>query len=414
LQKEVLEAIKKYLKEYDGPELRIMEVCGSHTGAIAKYGIPQLLSDRIHLISGPGCPVCVAPSSYIDRMIELSLRPDVVVTTFGDLLRVPGSRESLSEAKGRGAKAKMVYSPFDTIDLAKKDPDHTYIFAALGFETTAPVYALMAKQVLEDKIPNVKLLTAIKTMPRVIETLMDSGAPINAFLAPGHVSVVTGSRIWKPLADKYGIPFSVAGFKGTEILEALYGIAKWTKSQADRKEAAKEQETQADRKEAAKKQETQADRKEAAKEQETQADRKEAVKKQEIQTEVPSQPFHPGSRVMNFYPSVVREDGNVDARSLVSEVFEPVSAVWRGIGEIDGSGLALKGRYQFLDAGSRDLREDIQKNRACRCGEVLSGKIPPTACPLHGKVCTPLTPQGACMVSPEGNCRTWFENGRRK
>jgi len=375
VRKEVLEAIKKDLKEYDGPELRIMEVCGSHTGAIARYGIPQLLSGRIHLISGPGCPVCVAPSSYIDRMIELSLRPDVVVTTFGDLLRVPGSSESLSEAKGRGAKAKMVYSPFDTIDLAKKDPEHTYIFAALGFETTAPVYALMAKQVIEDRVTNVKLLTAIKTMPRVIETLMDSGAPINAFLAPGHVSVVTGSRIWKPLADKYGIPFSVAGFKGTEILEALYGIAKWTGSQADRKEA---------------------------------------TKKQEIQTEVPSQPFHPGSRVMNFYPSVVREDGNVDAQSLMSEVFEPVPAVWRGIGEIDGSGLALKGRYQVLDAGSRDLKEDIQKNKACRCGEVLSGKIPPTACPLHGKICTPLTPQGACMVSPEGNCRTWFENGRRK
>lgn len=375
MRKEVLEAIKKDLKEYDGPELRIMEVCGSHTGAIARYGIPQLLSGRIHLISGPGCPVCVAPSSYIDRMIELSLRPDVVVTTFGDLLRVPGSRESLSEAKGRGAKAKMVYSPFDTIELAKKDPEHTYIFAALGFETTAPVYALMAKQVFEDRVTNVKLLTAIKTMPRVIETLMDSGAPINAFLAPGHVSVVTGSRIWKPLADKYGIPFSVAGFKGTEILEALYGIAKWTGSQADRKEA---------------------------------------TKKQEIQTEVPSQPFRPGSRVMNFYPSVVREDGNVDAQSLMSEVFEPVPAVWRGIGEIDGSGLALKGRYQVLDAGSRDLKEDIQKNKACRCGEVLSGKIPPTACPLHGKVCTPLTPQGACMVSPEGNCRTWFENGRRK
>ena len=145
---ELLRTITSYLKSYDGPELRIMEVCGSHTGAIAKYGIPQLLSDRIHLISGPGCPVCVAPSAYIDRMIELSLQPDVIVTTFGDLLRVPGSRESLSEAKGRGAKARMVYSPFDTIDLAKKDPAHTYVFAALGFETTAPVYALMARQVL--------------------------------------------------------------------------------------------------------------------------------------------------------------------------------------------------------------------------------------------------------------------------
>lgn len=378
MQKEVLEAIKKYLKEYAGPELRIMEVCGSHTGAIAKYGIPQMLSDRIRLISGPGCPVCVAPSAYIDRMIELALQPDVVVTTFGDLLRVPGSRESLSEARGRGARARMVYSPFDTIDLAKKDPEHTYIFAALGFETTAPVYALMAKQILEDGVSNVKLLTAIKTMPRVIETLMDTGAPINAFLAPGHVSVVTGSRIWQPLADKYQIPFAVAGFKGTEILEALYGLAKWTETHASAAGTV-EQSSAGDKCHTA-----------------------------------DMQPFHPGAKVMNFYRSVVRPDGNVQAQALLSEVFEPVVAVWRGIGQIDGSGLALKGKYQILDAGSRGLNEDIKRNKACRCGEVLSGKIPPTACPLHGKVCTPLTPQGACMVSPEGNCRTWLENGRRK
>lgn len=363
LQKKILEEIKKYLKHYDGPELHIMEVCGSHTGAIAKYGIPQLLSDRIRLISGPGCPVCVAPSAYIDRMIELSLDPDVVIATFGDLLRVPGSRESLSEARARGGRAVMVYSPFDTIDLARKDPDHTYIFAALGFETTAPVYALMARQILEDHIPNVKLLTAVKTMPRVIESLMDSGAPINAFLAPGHVSVVTGSRIWQPLADRYRIPFAVAGFKGDEILEALYGIARWAKEHPEG---------------------------------------------------AGNSLIRPGSRVMNFYPSVVCPDGNEQAQALMREVFEPVSAVWRGIGAIDGSGLALRGKYQALDAGSRDLDEDIQKNKACRCGEVLSGKIPPTACPLHGKICTPLTPQGACMVSPEGNCRTWFENGRSR
>lgn len=383
MQKEILETIKKYLREYDGPELRIMEVCGSHTGAIARYGIPQMLSDKIHLISGPGCPVCVAPSAYIDRMIELSMQPDTVVTTFGDLLRVPGSRESLSEAKGRGAKARMVYSPFDTIKLAEKDPDVTYIFAALGFETTAPVYALMAKQVLEDGISNVKLLTAIKTMPQVIGTLMDGGALINAFLAPGHVSVVTGSRIWQPLADKYRIPFAVAGFGGAEILEALYGIAKWTETRVGRECL-----------------------------QENTPETGEHIRPgANAET---GEPFRPGAKVMNFYHSVVRPEGNEQAQALIEEVFEPVSAVWRGLGKIDGSGLALKGKYQILDAGSRGLCEDISKNRACRCGEVLSGKIPPTACPLHGKVCTPLTPQGACMVSPEGNCRTWFENGRRK
>lgn len=356
MEKEILGKITSYLRDYQGPDIRIMEVCGSHTGAIAKTGIAQVLSDRIHLVSGPGCPVCVAPSAYIDRMIDLSLEPDLVAATFGDLMRVPGSRESLSEAKGRGAKVRMVYSPFDTIDLAREDPDHTYVFAALGFETTAPVYALLARQILEEGIPNVRLLTAVKTMPRVIETLMDGGAPIDAYLAPGHVSVVTGSGIWRPLADKYRIPFAVAGFKGEEILEALYGIVRWKEACASRGQEE--------------------------------------------------------GKVMNFYPSLVTEGGNEKALSLMAEVFEPVPAVWRGIGEIAGSGLALRGPYRVLDMGSRDLREDDKKNKACRCGEILSGKIPPTACPLHGRACTPLTPQGACMVSPEGSCRAWYEGGR--
>ena len=182
-----------------------MEVCGSHTAAIAGNGISSLLSDRICLVSGPGCPVCVTPSSYIDRLIELCLTPGICVVTFGDLIRVPGSSMSLQQASGMGGRVKMVYSPMDVFPLAQKDPHTTFVFAAVGFETTAPVYALMVQQILEDRVENIKLLTALRTMPGIIDRLCSEGADIQGFLAPGHVAVVTGSRIFEPLASKYAI-----------------------------------------------------------------------------------------------------------------------------------------------------------------------------------------------------------------
>ena len=343
-----LEEIKEYLKEYNGPELKIMEVCGSHTGAIAKNGIPGLLSGRIRLISGPGCPVCVTPSAYIDRLVELSLTPDCCVVTFGDLLRVPGSSMSLQQARGKGGRVQMVYSPMDVFSLAEKEPGTTFVFAAVGFETTAPVYALMVQQIIEDGVRNVKLLTALRTMPEVIDHLCGNGADIQGFLAPGHVAVVTGSDAFAPLSRQYGIPFGVAGFSGEEILTALCGIVKAR-----------------------------------------------------------------GKGVtMNFYPSVVTAEGNREAQKLVDQYFARADAVWRGMGTIRGSGRILRPEYAHLDAGSEGLTEDHRINEACRCGLVLTGKIRPTQCPLFGKVCTPLSPQGACMVSTEGNCYTYYVNRR--
>ncbi len=344
-----LDNIRDYLKTYDGPEINIMEVCGSHTAAIAKNGIPQMLSPKIHLLSGPGCPVCVTPSSYVDKLLELAMDPKNVIVTFGDLLRVPGSTHfNLSQAKGKGARVEMVYSPMDIISLAKKEPDKTFIFAAVGFETTTPTYALLIDALIRDGIENVKLLTALKTMPEVIDYLCRSGAKIDAFLAPGHVSVITGSKIFEPIAREYQIPFGVAGFQGKELLVALYGIVKSVNE----------------------------------------------------------------GRVMNFYPSVVTEEGNVAAQNKIAEFFEPSDAAWRGMGIVKDSGRILKEEYRRYDAGSLNLTEDHKANKACSCDQVLMGKKKPTDCPLFGKVCTPMTPQGACMVSTEGSCFTWLSNHR--
>lgn len=344
-----ISAIKNYLRGYDGPDMNIMEVCGSHTAAIAKNGIPSLLSPHLHLLSGPGCPVCVTPSAYVDRLLELAKDESACIVTFGDLLRVPGSTPyNLSQARGDGARVEMVYSPMDILPLAAAEPETVFIFAAVGFETTTPVYALLCDAVVKQGIKNIRLLTALKTMPEVIDALMEKGAPIDAFLAPGHVSVVTGSAAYRPLAEKYLIPFAVSGFSGEEILISLYGLVK----------------------------------------------------------------ARGEGRVMNFYPSVVTEEGNREARDLILKYFEKADAVWRGLGPIPGSGRVLKKEYAFLDAGSRGLDRDTKANPACSCDRVLMGKIPPTACPLFGKACTPMNPQGACMVSGEGSCNSWFVNKR--
>ncbi|MBQ0059527.1 MAG: hydrogenase formation protein HypD [Lachnospiraceae bacterium] len=334
-----------FLQHYDGPDMTIMEVCGSHTAAISKNGIRSLLSDKIHLISGPGCPVCVTPSAYVDRLIELSLKSNYAVVTFGDLLRVPGSASTLQEAKGSGADVRMVYAPFDLLDMAENEPDKTFVYAAVGFETTTPLYALLMEEVLERGLKNVQLLTALKTMPSVISYLCDQGANVDGFLAPGHVSVVTGYAPFEPLAEKYHLPFGVAGFTGENIIETLYTMVKHREE----------------------------------------------------------------GRVFNHYPSVVTRNGNEEAQRMVEKYFTKTDAVWRGMGSVAGSGMVLKEEYASYDAGSYELVEDRKINKACRCDKVLIGQIRPSECPLFGKVCTPLTPQGACMVSGEGSCRSMYQ-----
>ena len=347
-----LPEMRDLLENYDGPEIHIMEVCGSHTAAISKNGIRGMLSDKIHLISGPGCPVCVTPTAYVDRLIELAMTPNTCVVTFGDMLRVPGSKYSLSEVQGMGGRAIMVYSPMDIFALAENEPGTTFVFAALGFETTTPVYALLLEEVIERKIENVKLLTALKTMPGVIEYLCENGASIQGYLAPGHVAAVTGSDLCKPLAEKYQIPFAVSGFEGEEILEALCGIVQACQGMEDLENGT--------------------------------------------------------APVMNFYPAVVSAEGNVRAQELVAKYFQKTDAAWRGMGIVPGTGMELREEYEKYDAGSKALVEDNKRNKACCCDQILMGKMQPQQCPLFGKVCKPLTPQGACMVSEEGSCHSMF------
>ncbi len=340
--------ITEFLSNYDGEELSFMEVCGTHTAAISENGIPSILSKKIKLISGPGCPVCVTVADYIDRLCTLALEDNTCVVTFGDLIRVPGSSSALQETKSKGGRIRMVYSPFEIIDLAEKDTDTTYVFAAVGFETTTPIYAVLLEKIIEENIKNIRLLTALKTMPAAIDTLCQMGGRIDGFIAPGHVSVITGANEFKPLAEKYNLPFVVSGFKGEELLAAIYALVK-LKGQG---------------------------------------------------------------KVLNLYKSAVTDTGNEKAKALVNKYFEPCDAVWRGIGKIANSGMALKKEYAVYDAGSRELIHDNVKNKKCRCGEVITGFSSPCDCPLFAKACTPENPQGACMVSNEGSCFHYYINNR--
>lgn len=324
-----------------------MEVCGSHTAAIARYGIRSVISPKIKLVSGPGCPVCVTASSYIDRLADLALDGRVIVT-FGDMLKVPGRNGSLYEVRGRGADIRMVYSPFDLTDMAQREPEREFVFAAVGFETTIPVYTLLLDEIREKKLGNVKLLTAAKTMVPVIDALLSNGCDIDGFIAPGHVSVITGENEFMGLAKKYGVPFAVTGFGMDELVSGIWGLVRMI-SQGE-------------------------------------------------------------ETVRNFYPSVVKKEGNEKAREKIGEYFEKGDAYWRGIGIILKSGLYLKKEFERYDAGSRDLMLDEKYDQMCCCDRILTGRMEPSGCPLFGGKCTPLSPRGACMVSSEGSCYTEYES----
>ena len=329
--------VKKFLREYDGPPMNIMEVCGTHTAEISHCGIPSMLSPVLRLVSVPGCPVSVTVTAYVDRLIELAQSPGNVIVTFGDMMRVTGGSQSLNDVKALGAQVKMVYSPLDVLKLAAEDPRRTYIFAAVGFETTTPVYAMLIGEAIRDGLSNIRLLTSLKTMPAAIDWVCKNQSGIGGFLAPGHVSAITGSRIYESLAEKYKIPFAVAGFTGPQMLEALASLVI----------------------------------------------------------------HRGQGRVMNCYPSVVTRNGNEIARQAVDHYFTPCDAAWRGFGIIADSGMLLREEYAPFDAGSRDIVTDRSHNPKCRCAQVLTGDITPDQCPLFGVECTPASQQGACMVSSE-------------
>lgn len=335
------------IAEYQGPPLRIMEVCGTHTHEIFRLGIRKLLPPGVELISGPGCPVCVTPVGYIDEAVSLTLEHHAVICTFGDLIRVPGSEKSLADARSQGAELKTVYSPLDAVEFARRHPDRQVVFLAVGFETTTPAACLAVRQAQTLGLGNFSLLCANKTMPNAYRALNGSA---DAFLYPGHVHAIIGTELCENLAAQ-GVSGVVAGFTAGELMTALAVIL-------------------------------------------------ELAQKPE--------PFF-----RNCYPRVVRVEGNPAAVRLIERVMEPCDTEWRGLGVIPQSGLRLRNEYAQFDARKRFCLPPAQgrANPGCRCGEVLQGKCKPDACKLFGKICTPLHPAGACMVSNEGACSAYYQYG---
>ncbi len=334
--------------------LQIMEVCGGHTHAIFRYGIQQMLPDEVEFVHGPGCPVCVLPMGRVDDCVALAERPEVIFTTFGDAMRVPGSRKSLLKAKADGADVRMVYSPLDALAIAHKNPDREVIFFGLGFETTMPSTAMTLIQARRDGIRNFSLFCNHITIIPTIKAILDSpDLQIDGFLGPGHVSMVIGTGIYEFVARHYHKPITIAGFEPLDVLHALWMVLK--------------------------------------------------------------QLAEGRCEVENQYGRIVAEHGNKSALAAIQEVYELREFFeWRGLGSIDHSGVRLRQAYAAYDAekkfGVPNIR--IADPKACQCGEVLKGVIKPHQCKVFGTACTPETPLGALMVSTEGACAAYYNYGR--
>ena len=334
-----------------GRTLRMMEVCGTHTVAIFRSGLRAVLPESLELISGPGCPVCVTPPEYLDRAIAIAAEPGVTIATFGDMVRVPGSQGSLEAARARGADVRVVYSPTDALRLARESPERRVVFLAVGFETTSPGIAATALAAERGGVSNFLLLAAPKVIPPAMEAVMAAGARLDAFLCPGHVSVIIGARAYERAAREHSVPCVVAGFEPGEI---LLGVAMAAEQIAEGR-----------------------------------------------------------AEVEIAYRSAVTPEGNALAREVMDEVFEPIDAEWRGLGVIPASGLALRERFGAMDASLAfdvDVPAGVEPE-GCRCGEVLAGLVTPPECGLFGNACTPRTPVGPCMVSSEGTCAAHFRYG---
>lgn len=331
----------------------LMEVCGGQTHTIVKQGLDELLGDAVEMIHGPGCPVCVTPLEQIDKALELAARPDVIFTSFGDMLRVPGSECDLLQVRARGGQVRIVYSPLDALELAVRHPEAEVVFFAVGFETTAPANAMAVWRARELGIRNFSVLVSHVTVPPAMTAILE--APDNrvqGFLAAGHVCTVMGWTEYEPLASKYQVPIVVTGFEPVDILEGMYLAVRQL---------------------------------------------------EEGRWEVENQ-----------YARAVTRGGTVPARELVERVFQLVDRKWRGIGEIPRSGLGLRPEFAAFDAEVRfQLRQDpVAEPSECHAGEVLRGRLKPRQCPAFGTLCTPEHPLGAPMVSTEGACAAYFNYGR--
>lgn len=349
--KRVLDNIYKLVNQ----PVTLMEVCGTHTMAIFRHGIGQILPEEIKLLSGPGCPVCVTSHKAIDEGIELALKPNVIFTTFGDMIRVPGSRESLAQTKARGADVRIVYSPLEAVELAKNNPDKEVVFFAIGFETTSPTIAISVITAQELNLDNFSIIGSHKTIPHALRTLLSSKEiKIDGLICPGHVSAIIGKKPYEFVAEEFHIPSVITGLEPLDILQGIYMILKQLKT---------------------------------------------------------------GKPLVEIqYKRGVPEEGNPHALKMLYQVFESTDDYWRGIGIIPGTGLGLKKDYQRFDAKAKfNIHvSEVAEPKGCRCGEVLRGVITPQDCGLFRKVCTPEKPVGACMVSVEGTCAAYYKYGMRE
>ena len=331
-------------------KINIMEVCGTHTMSIFKYGIRDILPPNIKIISGPGCPVCVTPQHYIDTAINLSYTKDVIITTFGDMMRVPGKRSSLLKRKSEGGDIRIVYSTMDALTLAQKNPFKKVVFLSIGFETTTPLTAITAIEAKKNNINNLFFLTSHKIVPPVLKTLVeDKELNIQGFLLPGHVSAIIGEKPYSFLCDIYKMPGVITGFEPLDILQGINVLLN-------------------------------------------------LICNKEY-------------KIVNQYKRIVKYEGNTTALEYISKTFRLIDSSWRGIGIIPKSGYELNEEYEIFDAMKNfDIEcTDYDEISNCRCGDILKGKITPVQCPLFKKVCTTENPIGPCMVSSEGTCAAYYK-----
>ena len=331
--------------------MTFMEVCGTHTMAIYKNGLHQLLPDNIKLISGPGCPVCVTPMSYIDELVAIG-RTGAIITTFGDMLRVPGSKVSLQQASAQGVDVRIVYSPLEAVEIAEFYPSKSVVFAGIGFETTAPLVASAILEAQKKGLKNFFVLTAHKTMTNALKALFQDNKTITGLICPGHVAAVTGSDYFNFVADEIGLAGVVTGFEPHDIMQGILMLVKLNKA---------------------------------------------GIKK-----------------IENEYLRLVTPEGNTKAMAMMNNVFEPADGVWRGLGNIPGSALTIREEYKEYDAKEKFsiFTEAIEEDSDCLCGMILKGLARPAECSLFGDICTPEHPIGACMVSSEGSCAAHYRYGR--
>lgn len=350
LTQKVIDRINKSLKGYKG-KISLMEVCGTHTHSIFRSGIMSLLSEKIEHLSGPGCPVCVTPNKYIDTAIAYSKLPDIIITTFGDMIKVPGSSSSLEKEKALRGNIKIIYSPLESLEIAKKNPDKKVIFLGVGFETTAPLVASTILVADREQIENFFVLSGHKIIPPAMTALLTSKEiKIDGFICPGHVSAIIGEKPYYPISEKFGIPCVITGFEPFDILEGMEMLT--------------------------------------------------------MQITKKSPPC-----VENQYKRVVNKEGNKKALTVMNKVFDIKDSPWRGLGTLPKSGLYIKDIYSDFDAEKQfDVEIEETKNHTeCICGKILCGTKNPYECKLYGKTCNPENPIGPCMVSSEGTCAAYYK-----